>query len=156
MNKRLLQRILFAFASLAAAATLAASTAGAAQRGASRETRDEFFIISSVNVPKHQMVLKLPTEVTVTMKLNDKTSIVSEKGKQLDIGQLRAGDTAYISYVTTVDGSTARNVRLGPMTVQELHRRYLKGYAVPIPPPLPPRLLPSHSRSAKTHQSQTR
>lgn len=149
MNRqRMLQRILFAFASLAVTAALAVPAVWAAQNDAARQSRDQFFIISSVDVPKHKMVLKLPTEVTLTMKINDKTSIIGEKGQRLDIKQLRSGDTAYITAVSGPAGETATKIRLGPMTVQELHRRYLKGYSVPIPPPLPPKVL-SHPGSTK-------
>jgi adenylosuccinate synthase len=152
MNRqRLLQRILFASGSLAAAAALAVPAVWAAQNGAAKQTRDQFFIISSVDVPKHQMVLKLPTEVTLTMKVNDKTLIVGEKGQRMDIKQLRSGDTVYITSVSTASGQVATKIRLGPMTVQELHRRYLKGYAVPIPPPLPPKVL-THPEPTKVRQ----
>lgn len=150
MNRQLLNRILFALASVAAGIALAASSAAAAQSGG-RVTHDEFFIVSSVNMQEHHMVLKLPTEVTTTMQFTDKTSVVGEKGQRMKLGQLQAGDTAYITYVTNAQGDTATKIRLGPMTVKVLHERYLKGYAVPIPPPQPPRILNSQSNGKNSH-----
>jgi hypothetical protein len=122
-----------------AALLLSAGIAAAAQKTSGRETADEFFLISSVNLPKHQLVLKLPTEVTMQLHVTDKTAIIGEKGQKLSLKDLRSGDTAYITYRHTADGASAVKIRLGPMTVNELHRRYLKGYAIPIPPPPPPR-----------------
>lgn len=154
MNKQLLKRILFAFASLAGGIALAVSTAAAAQQGG-RVTRDEFFIISSVNVPEHSMVLKLPTEVTRTMKITDKTSIIGEKGQPIKVDRLRSGDTVYITYVTNAHGDVATKIRIGPMTVKVLHERYLKGYAVPVPPPQPPRVLSNKKSNGKGQQGST-
>jgi uncharacterized protein (UPF0297 family) len=74
--------------------------------------------------------------------VNEKTVILDEKGHHLTLGNLRSGDTAYITFRHNADGAIAVKIRLGPMTVEELHRRYLKGYAVPIPPPPPPRQRP--------------
>lgn len=153
MNRQLLKRILVSFASLAAGIAFAASAATAAQPGG-RVTHDEFFIISSVNAPKHRMVLKLPTEVTTTMQFSEKTVVVGEKGQHMKPAELRAGDTVYVSYVTNAQGTVATKIRLGPMTVKELHRRYLKGYAVPIPPPQPPPVL-SKKPNGKASHSQT-
>lgn len=149
-------------ATLAAAFALASVPRVAAQ-GASRETRDEFFIISSVNLPKHQIVLKLPTEVTLQMSVGGKTSIVGEKGQKMNLGELRSGDTVYITYATGSEGASAINIRVGPMTEKELHQRYLSGYAVPIPaPPLtPPKgmapqtRIPGRRHNAPVQRSQT-
>ncbi len=95
----------------------------------------EFFIISSVNPRKDEMVLKMPTEVTLTMGVDSKTVIVGEQGQPLKIGDLVSGDTAYISYAKTPERDTAVRIQLAPMTVQELRRRYLNGEAVPVPQP---------------------
>jgi hypothetical protein len=155
MNKRLLQRTLLA--SLLAMFAWASLPAWAAGHGASTETRDEFFIISSVNLPKHQLVLKLPTEVTMLMTVDGKTDIVGENGQKMNIGELRSGDTVYITYVTSGEGESALKIRLGPMTVKELHQRYLSGYAVPIPaPPLtPPKAAPA-PQPQKQHPTRRR
>ena len=127
-------------------------SAWAGQRGTLRETHDEFFIISSVNLPKHQLVLKLPTEVTLQMTVTDASTIVGEHGQPLKLAELRSGDTAYITYARSAEGARAVKIRLGPMTVQELHKRYLNGYAVPIPPPPPVKTVP-HQRPAKVERS---
>jgi hypothetical protein len=124
----------------------------AGQRGTLRETHDEFFIISSVNLPKHQLVLKLPTEVTLQMTVTGASTIVGEHGQPVKLEQLRSGDTAYISYARSAEGAKAIKIRLGPMTVQELHKRYLNSYAVPIPPPPPVKAIP-HQRPAKVDRS---
>jgi len=88
---------------------------------------DEFFIISSIDAPKHRIVLKRPTEVTLVMAVTDRTAYRDERGKALRLSDLRAGDTAYIMYGQTSAGElTALVVKLGPMTVEELQRRYLK------------------------------
>jgi hypothetical protein len=143
MNKRLLQRTLFA--SLVAAFALAAFPVWAAGHGAATETRDEFFIISSVNLPKHQLVLKLPTEVTMQMIVDSKTAIIGENGQKMNLGELRSGDTVYITYVAGPEGQSALKIRLGPMTVKELHQRYLSGspVAIPAPPLTPPKAAPT-------------
>ena len=89
---------------------------------------DEFFIVSSVDTPKHQIVLKRPTEVTMLMRVNDQTSYLDENGKSLHLSDLRAGDTVYISWKPEDAGApTALRIRKGIMTVAELHKRYL-GY----------------------------
>lgn len=146
MKKRFFQRI-SAVALLAAASALIAPAAWAGPNGASQGSRDEFFIISSVNLSKHHLVLKQPSEVTVVMNVNDKTVIIGEKGEHMNVHELRAGDTVYISYRKNAQGLTAERIRLGPMTVQELHRRYLKGYAVPVPPPPPAESAPPKKKT---------
>jgi len=151
MNKRLIRNTLFASLAVAFALAIAPGvTARAAQRGTLQETHDEFFIISSVNMPKHQLVLKLPSEVTLLMTVNGGSVIVDEHGQPLKLGALRSGDTAYITYARSAEGAKAVKIRLGPMTVQELQKRYLKGYAAPIPPPPPVKALPG-ARPAKAH-----
>jgi hypothetical protein len=163
MNKPLFQRTLLAsFVALFVSAALPIWAAG---HGAATQTRDEFFIISSVNLPKHQLVLKLPTEVTMQMTVDSKTAIVGENGQQMNLGELRSGDTVYITYVTGPEGENALKIRLGPMTVQELHQRYLNSSPVPIPaPPLTPpktqapqqqKQNPARHRHPGTQRSQT-
>ena len=68
--------------------------AATAPRAASSD--EQFFIISSVDLKKDQLVLKRPTEVTVLMDVNDKTVVLDEKGKPLHLKDLRAGDTVWI------------------------------------------------------------
>jgi hypothetical protein len=64
----------------------------------------EFFIISSVDPAKEQLLVKRPTEVTQVMHVH-------------------AGDTVYIT--SSPASGVALEVRKGPMTIAELHRRYL-------------------------------
>jgi hypothetical protein len=110
---------------LAATATAAAAAAAGATAA---PTADEFFIVSSIDAGRGRIVLKRPTEVTLVMHVTVRTLYRDERGKALRLADLRAGDTAYISYGRDVAGeATATLVRLGPMTVQELRRRYLVG-----------------------------
>jgi hypothetical protein len=93
---------------------------------------EEFFIISSLDPSRGRIVLKRPTEVTVTMRVTGQTAYRDEQGKALRLANLRAGATVFIAYRQEADGgSTAQLVRLGPMTVQLLHQRYLKPAAAP-------------------------
>ncbi|HVC00258.1 MAG TPA: hypothetical protein VNJ12_13135 [Candidatus Dormibacteraeota bacterium] len=131
MKRRLTGRSIFA--ALAGVLLAGSLTARAAQGKAGQVTKDEFFLISSLNMQKHELVLKLPTEVTMQMSITDKTPIVDEHGKPLRMADLRSGDTVYITYRQNGAGAEALSIRLGPMTIEELHRRYLKGDAMPAP-----------------------
>jgi len=113
------------FALLLAACALAGPRlACAATRAASPE--EQFYIISSVDQKKKELVLKLPTEVTQLMRLADNTTYLGEDGKPIEFTSLRAGDTVYITSERGTDGVLiARRIRKSPMTVEELHRRYL-------------------------------
>lgn len=135
MNKQLIRQSIYGF--LAGVLLAGSSVARAAQTKTGQVTKDEFFLISSVNPQKREMVLKLPTEVTKPMSITDKTSIVDENGKPLRTTDLRSGDTVYITYRQNGAGAEALSIRLGPMTVEELQRRYLNGQAkqVPVRPP---------------------
>ena len=91
------------------------------------DDRDEFFILSSIDAARGRIVLKRPTEVTLLMQVTAQTAYRDEQGKPLKLADLRTGDTGYITYrQDTAGGPTALLVRLGPMTVPELQRRYLK------------------------------
>ncbi len=88
---------------------------------------EEFFIISSVDAKKQQIVLKRPTEVTEIIRVTDKTTYLGEDGKPLQLKDFRAGDTVYVTVTASREGSpVALRIRKGIMTVDELHRRYLK------------------------------
>lgn len=152
MNKKTVRHLTSLLAAFAMALGLSAA-AWAAQSSPARSGNDEFFIVTSMNMPKHQLVLKLPTEVTMRMYVTDSTRVINENGKSMPVSQLQAGDTAYITYKPGSQGPTAVEIRLGPMTWNELQRRYLNGYSVPIqPPPLAPILHPS----AKSQQGSGR
>ena len=121
MNSRLRISILC----LALLAEIFFSAAGCAQ---SKKTAagEEFFMISSVDVPKSQILLKRPTEVTLLMRVNDKTQILDENGKSLRLADLHAGDTVWVKSSSRDKGEPlAISIRKGPMTVQELHRYFL-------------------------------
>src|SRR5260370_957552 len=60
-------------------------------------TSGEFFIISSVDLDKRQILLKLPTEVTQLMRVDDRTRYLDARGKAIKLPDLRAGDTVYIT-----------------------------------------------------------
>jgi len=87
---------------------------------------DEFFIVSSVDLGHGTMVLKRPTEVTLTMWVTPKTRCLDERGKPIPLGSFRAGDTVFITSATNSAGQlVAATIRQGVMTLPELQRRYL-------------------------------
>ena len=88
---------------------------------------DEFYIVSSVDAARSRLVLKRPTEVTVVVRVGERTADRSEDGKPLRFSDLRAGDTIWVVASKESDGQlSARAIRRGPMTLQELQKRYLK------------------------------
>jgi len=88
---------------------------------------EEFFIVSSIDPGKGSMVLKRPTEVTLAMRITEKTRFRGGNGKPIRLSDLRAGDTVFIASENDASGQlVASSIREGPMTVPELHRRYLR------------------------------
>jgi hypothetical protein len=87
---------------------------------------EEFFIVSSVDITKRQLLLKEPTEITQLIQVNEKTRYTDRTGKSMQFADLRAGDTIYIRSTTTSAGRVAVSIRKGPMTLQELQQHYLK------------------------------
>ncbi len=86
---------------------------------------ESFFIVSSVDAKKQQIVLKLPTEVTEVVQVTPATAYRDEEGKPLKFEDLRAGDTVYATVVQEAKGTLAVvSIRRGPMTLEELHKRY--------------------------------
>ena len=98
-----------------------------AQADRSRQSEpDSFFIVSSVDAKKHQIVLKLPTEVTEVVEVTPATTYHDEKGKPLKFDDLRAGDTVYATLRRNAGGAlVVVKIRRGPMTLEELQRRFL-------------------------------
>ena len=87
----------------------------------------EFFIVSSVDVGRKQIVLKRPTEVTELIQTSEKTVFLNEEGKAIQFARLRAGDTIWVTFDGKTEGvRIAAVIRKGPMTTEELHRRYVK------------------------------
>ena len=114
------------FAALVLVLTAAAARAAGAATPVPVST-EEFFIVSSVDSAKGLMVLKRPTEVTLTMGLTERTRCRDEQGKPIRATDLRAGDTVFIASDRSASGPpVATSIRRGPMTVPELHRRYLR------------------------------
>ena len=114
---------------LAVVAIVGIATASvASQRAVAVQTAhaDEFFIVSSVDSAKNQLLLKRPTEVTEVMRVDAATRFLDEDGKALKFSDLRAGDTVYIQSKAGTGGSIAVEIRKGPMTTTELRRRYLQ------------------------------
>ncbi len=91
------------------------------------ERGEQFFIVASVDLQKSQLLLKYPTEVTLLVKIDPKTSLQDEPGKPLQLTDFRAGDTVWVSS-TTAHGdteATATRILKGEMTVADLHKYYL-------------------------------
>ena len=117
-----MRRALAAGALLSMAWALTASAAGPAPPSA-----EEFFIVSSVDADKGTIVLKRPTETTLTMRVTDRTRCLGARGEAIRFTDLRAGDTVFIASASAPAGPpAASSIRRGPMTVEELHRRYLR------------------------------
>ena len=106
---------------------------------------EEFFIVSSVDLQKHQVVLMRPTQLTVVATIGPQTGYVGEKGQKLDVKQMKAGDTVWAITKPGPDGSvTAVRLRQGAMTPAELQKLYLhlptnNSSSIPTPAPLTPR-----------------
>lgn len=84
--------------------------------------RDEFFIVSSVDVAHARVVMKRPTDVTMLVAIGPSTTLRGEHDEAIKLDKLRSGDTVYA--VVTPSG-VATSIRRGPMTMDELRRRYL-------------------------------
>lgn len=104
----------------------AAPSLTAGDRAPAGAPSEEFFIVSSVNADRGTMVVKRPTEVTLIVRVSGKTRCRNEKGEAIRFTDLRAGDTVFIASVSSSGQPEASSIRLGPMTVEELHRRYLR------------------------------
>jgi hypothetical protein len=102
---------------------LAVVTAWADVAAAQTASAGEFFIISSIDPVKEQLLVKRPTEVTQIMRVNAQTKYFDRAGKPIGLMDVHAGDTVYITSSPT--SGVALDVRKGTMTVSELHRRYL-------------------------------
>ena len=86
----------------------------------------DFFIVSSVDLGKRQILLKRPTEVTELMRVDGETRYFDEHGKTIRLTDLRAGDTVFLTSKRSGEQSIAVTISKGPMTPDVLHERYLK------------------------------
>jgi hypothetical protein len=93
---------------------------------AQQPTDGDFFIVSSVDLGKKQILLKRPTEVTELMRVDGETRYFDEHGKAIKLTDLRAGDTVYLTSKRSGEQSIAVTIRVGPMTLDVLQERYLK------------------------------
>jgi len=110
---------------LALLCSAAAQTTHKATKSASSPGAEEFFIISSVDVAKAQLLLKRPTEVTALMNTGPDTKVLDEKGKSAKVADLRAGDTVWVTSAASGPDRIALRIRKGPMTPSDLRRLYL-------------------------------
>jgi len=88
--------------------------------------KGDFFIVSSIDLAKRQILLKRPTEVTELMRVDGETRYFEEGGKPMRLAELRAGDTVFIMSKPTVGQPVAVTIHKGPMTLDVLRERYLK------------------------------
>ena len=123
MNSKKIQTYIFVFLIALSLDALPALLLGAEKAPAPRAADEDFFIISSVDLKQQQLVLKRPTEVTELVRISDKTIIRDEEGKTIPLKTLRAGDTVYVA--SAAGSPVATRIRKAPMTVDELHRRYV-------------------------------
>ena len=89
--------------------------------------KGDFYIVSSIDLAKKQILLKRPTEVTELMRVDGETRYFEESGKPMRLADLRAGDTVFITSKPAGGQSVAVTIRKGPMTLDLLRERYLKG-----------------------------
>jgi hypothetical protein len=107
-----------------AGAPASTSPAAATKTAKGRVSGEQFYIISSVDPAKQELLLKQPTEVTLLMKVGDSTQYADEMGKPLKLSDLRAGDTVWVTS-SGVGEPIAVHIRKGQMTVADLHAHYL-------------------------------
>lgn len=100
---------------------------GLAQSGVSPGfAQGDFFIVSSIDLAKRQILLKRPTEVTELMRVDRETRYLEERGSPIRLTDLRAGDTVYILSKSTGAEPVAVTIHKGPMTLDVLRERFLK------------------------------
>jgi hypothetical protein len=109
---------------LALCAVLFGSAAVRAQQTKKNSKGESFYIVASVDRTRSQVLLKLPTEVTIMMKVDAKTQFNDATGKAMKLPDLRSGDTVWVAS-TGGDQPTATRIEEGAMTVAELHQMYL-------------------------------
>ena len=109
------------------AAARAAAEAAAAKLKVPTDAGD-FYIVSSISMSAKQIVLKLPTEVTLLVQTNAQSQFLDETAKPLTLKDLRAGDTVFVVLQKSSGGTpVVQKLQRGGMTVQELHKKYMSG-----------------------------
>ncbi|GEM_PF-1145217 len=126
MHKLIHKRLLAAtFAALVMGVLAAPAFSATATPPRAGET-EHFFIISSVDLRKHELFLRHPTDVTTVMNITSSTEFLDENGKKIPFSNLHAGNTVYVTFYAGSKGApVATRIRKGPMTLQALHQRYL-------------------------------
>jgi hypothetical protein len=89
-------------------------------------SKGDFYIVSSIDLAKKQILLKRPTEVTELMRVDGETRYFEESGKPMRLTDLRAGDTVFITSRPAGGQPAAVTIHKGPMTLDLLRERYLK------------------------------
>jgi hypothetical protein len=123
--------LIFAFiaTSITASRYGARASRAFAQSGKNSENTNfangDFFIVSSIDLARKQILLKRPTEVTELMRLEDATRCFEENGKPMRLADIRAGDTVYITSRSNQGKLVAVAIRKGAMTLDVLRERYL-------------------------------
>ena len=82
MNKGYCETLRFLAFTVALLAGISLAT-GAFAQGRKNASGEQFFIVSSVDLQKSQLLLKHPTEVTLVVKTNDATRFADGTGKPL-------------------------------------------------------------------------
>src|SRR5579863_9875209 len=123
------------FISFAALTTLILSSSIAVRAQVQAKAgNDEFFVISSVDKTHSSLILLMPTEITSTIGVNDKTKYIDDNGKPMKLTDLRTGDTIFVTYSTQGGSLVAQSVRKGMMTTSEMRKRYLPGLPITSSP----------------------
>jgi hypothetical protein len=123
MNKTFALRRFSRLATLAGGLAMTLSAPLWAQANSKGE---EFFMISSVDQQKHQVVLMRPTQLTVAADFGPQTVCVGDKGQKMTPKDLRAGDTVWAIIKPAKSGAVnAVRIREGAMTQAELRDLYL-------------------------------
>ncbi len=124
MNRRFfrISAIRALIVALLAGIALAANASAQSKKNSSGE---EFFIVASLDQQKSQLLQTRPSEVTVLLKVGDKTQLADETGKPLKLTDLRAGDTVWVISSGDPSAPAAVHIRKGQMTLADLHRYYL-------------------------------
>jgi hypothetical protein len=98
---------------------------GPAPAGKKTSTGEKFYIVASLDQSKSQLLLKLPSEVTMLMGVTATTQIQDQNGASLKLSDLRTGDTVWVTSSGSDAAPTAVHIRKGQMTIADLHRYYL-------------------------------